>query len=240
MGRNNSSTVALTFICLVLGFMLAINFRTQQDVEISMGVRETQLRSKVIELVNRNQSLEEHLRGVESLLNQYRAKASSGESSEELLKQELLELRMIAGLTDVVGEGVIVTINDSSKDRRQGDDPNLFIVHDEDLLKVVNVLKAAGAEAISINGLRLTALSEISCAGPVILVNQTRLAPPYVIKAIGNKNNLQASLNMRGGIVENLNFWGIEVEVETQAQVMVPSFRGRIEFNYSEQLKEGD
>lgn len=220
--------------------MLAINFRTQQDVELSLGVRETELRSKVIELVNKNQSLEEHIKEVESLLNQYREKASSGESSGELLKKELEELRMVAGLTEVFGEGVIVTINDSSKEGRQGDDPNLFIVHDEDLLKVVNVLKAAGAEAISVNGLRITALSEISCAGPVILINQTRLAPPYVITAIGNKNNLQASLNMRGGIVEKLTFWGIEVDVETHDYVTVPSYRGKVDFKYLQQVKEDE
>ncbi|SES73195.1 DUF881 domain-containing protein [Anaerobranca gottschalkii] len=240
MGNKDKSTVALTLICLVLGFMLAVNFRTQQGVEQHLGVRETELRNKVIELVTKNQSLESQIKELEDLLNQYRSKAAAGESPSELLKQELENLQVLAGLTDVYGEGVIVTVNDSTKERRQYDDPNLFIVHDEDLLKIVNVLKAAGAEAIAINGLRLTAFSEITCAGPVILVNGTRLAPPYVIKAIGNKNTLQASLNMRGGIVENLRFWGIEIDVELSDEIHIPSFKGRVELQYIKTNKGGE
>lgn len=219
--------------------MLAINFRTQQDVEQSLVVRDTELRSKVIELVNKNENLEGHIRELEDLLNQYRSKATSGESSSDLLQQELRKLQTISGLTEVKGEGVVVTVNDSTRDSRN-EDPNLFIVHDEDLLKVVNVLKAAGAEAISVNGLRITALSEITCAGPVILVNQTRLAPPYIIKAIGNTNNLQASLNMRGGIVESLRFWGIEIEVEPQELVTISPYTGRIDFQYIQTEEDGE
>ncbi len=238
MGKKDNSTIALTLICLILGFMLAINFRTQQDVEQTVGVRETELRSKVIELVTQNQNLERHINELEGLLNQYRINAISGDSSAQILTTELEKMKVMAGFTDVTGQGVVVTINDSKKDRNQNEDPNLFIVHDEDLLNVVNVLWAAGAEAISINGHRLVSFSEISCAGPVILVNQTRLAPPYVVNAIGNKNNLVASLNMRGGIVERLKFWGIEVEVEAKDSILIQSYKGKSEFQYISKAKD--
>lgn len=240
MNRKQSSTLALTLICLILGFMMAINFRTQQDVELTTGVRDTELRSKVIELVNKNENLETHISELEKLLNEYRTKSVSGESTAEILTQELDQIRHLAGLTDVKGQGVVVTINDATSESNQYEDPNLFIVHDEDLLNVVNVLKAAGAEAISVNGLRIVAQSEISCAGPVILVNQTRLAPPYVVSAIGDMRNLESSLNMRGGIVEKLRFWGIEIEVDVLEDVFVPSYKGKIDFKFLQPVKEGE
>lgn len=77
-----------------------------------------------------------------------------------------------------------VTVADSGKILEPGVNPNLYLVHDEDILKVVNELRAAGAEAISINGQRLIANSEIICSGPTIRVNRRPLAPPFVIKAL--------------------------------------------------------
>lgn len=240
VNKKYNSALALTLICLVLGFMLAISFRTQKDVEQTTGIRDTELRNKVVELVNKNESLEDHLGELEELLNEYRNKTTSGESTAEILTRELEQVRRAAGLTDVKGEGIIVTINDATSDSNLYEDPNLFIVHDEDLLNVVNVLKAAGAEAISVNGLRMVALSEISCAGPVILVNQTRLAPPYIITAIGNNNDLQSSINMRGGIGEKLRFWGIDIKVEVKDEVLVPSYKGRMDFKYLLPEKDGE
>ena len=91
------------------------------------------------------------------------------------------------------------------------DNTNLYIIHDEDILKVINELRAAGAEAISLNDQRLISTSEIRCAGPTISVNNTRVAAPFVIKAIGNAKSMEDAIKMRGGVAETLSVWGIQV-----------------------------
>lgn len=88
-------------------------------------------------------------------------------------------LRYQAGLCAVEGPGIMVTLNDSKQKVKLGDNQNLYIVHDEDLLRVINELRAAGAEAIAINDQRLVSRSEIRCVGPTVTVNGKMFGPPF-------------------------------------------------------------
>ena len=106
------------------------------------------------------------------------------------------------------------------------------------MLKVINELWAAGAEAISINDQRLVVGSEIRCTGPTISVNSTRHTPPYEIRAIGDPKTLEASLKMRGGVIETLQFWGIQVTVKTQPKVKIASYKGAHKYQFAKPLKE--
>ena len=106
------------------------------------------------------------------------------------------------------------------------------VMHDEDLLKVVNELRAAGAEAVSINGQRMTATSELRCAGPTLSVNNVRSAPPYEIRAIGDIKTLENALKMRGGVAETLKVWGISMDIRTSENVLVPAYKGSTKLKY--------
>lgn len=136
----------------------------------------------------------------------------------------------------LTGPGVEVVITDSAKPLTKGENPNLAIVHNEDLLRVVNELKAAGAEAVSVNDQRLVESSEVTCAGPTILVNQTRLAPPFVIRAIGNAETLFAALGLRGGVVEYLQFYGIQVTITRKLDVLVPMYHGGSAYQFAKPI----
>ena len=133
----------------------------------------------------------------------------------------------------LMGPGVDVTINDSSKPLERGEDPNLSIVHNDDLLRLVNELKSAGAEAVAVNGQRLVDTTEIACAGSTILINRTRVAPPFLVKAIGNPDTMATALTMRGGIVEYLQFYGIQVNIAKQSKVVIPAYTGSTIFKYA-------
>ena len=87
-------------------------------------------------------------------------------------------LKMQAGLTALEGEGVIIEMDDGNRAANTDENPNLYVIHDDDVLRVVNELRAAGAEAVSINGQRLIETSEIRCAGPTLSVNNVRSAAP--------------------------------------------------------------
>ena len=148
------------------------------------------------------------------------------------------DLKVKAGLTALKGPGVLVTVDDSKVQTKPGQNPNLYIIHDDDLLRLLNELKAAGAEALAINQERLLDISEVRCAGPTVSVNNTRFTPPYEIRAIGNPKTLESALRLRGGIVETLKFWGIQVAVKPEQNVVVPAFKGSRHLEYAK-VEEG-
>jgi len=99
-------------------------------------------------------------------------------------------------------------------------------------------LRAAGAEAISVNGQRLTGTSEIRCAGPTLSVNNVRSSAPFEIRAIGDKKSLENSLRMRGGVAETLGVWGIQLDITVSDDVYIPPYRGSIRQNYAHETEE--
>lgn len=143
------------------------------------------------------------------------------------------ELKFLSCTVAVEGEGVIIKIDDSAFENKIGANQNLYVVHDDDILRIINELRAAGAEAISINGQRLTATSEIRCAGPTLSVNNVRSAAPFEIKAIGEKKSLANSITMRGGVAETLKIWGIELNIETADKIIIPAYEKSMHHVYA-------
>jgi len=178
------------------------------------------------ELVN---DLSARLVQVESERDELKLKLHAAEKLSQVDSSELIaDLKFAACLTSLVGEGVIITLHDSDKAAKSGENENAYIIHDDDLLRVVNELRAAGAEALSINGQRLTALSEIRCAGPTLSVNNIRSSAPFEICAIGDKKTLNNAITMRGGIADTLAVWKIKVEVETSDEIVIPPYKGDV------------
>jgi uncharacterized protein YlxW (UPF0749 family) len=219
--------VSIALVCMVLGFMLAVQFRTTQDSKSSVSYQ------RVEELSQRLLQTEKERDGLLDEVN--RLKTTSGQEAQS---QELADLKMGAGVVPVEGQGITITIDDSKTKSKAGENPNLYLIHDDDLLKVINELKAAGAEAISINEQRLIATSEIRCAGPTLSVNNIRSAPPYEIKAIGDAKNLENALKMRGGVVETLQVWGIQINVKPDANVHVPAYKSTFHFQFMKAVAE--
>ena len=148
------------------------------------------------------------------------------------------ELKARAGETEMEGKGIVFTLDDSKQAAKAGENKNLYIIHDDDLLRVVNELRSAGAEAISLNGQRLIGSSEIRCVGPTVLVNERRLAAPFVISAIGNPQTLESSLKLRGGVIENFKFWGIKADIVQSDKVRIPAFKGKRTFEFAKMVTE--
>ena len=97
-------------------------------------------------------------------------------------RKVLNDLKIKVGEVALRGPGVVVTVNDSQVTPKAGENPNLYVIHDDDLLRLLNELRAAGAEALAINKERLLDVSEVRCAGPTVSVNNTRFTPPYEIR----------------------------------------------------------
>jgi uncharacterized protein YlxW (UPF0749 family) len=109
------------------------------------------------------------------------------------------------------------------------------LVHYQDLLMVVNELRTIGAEAISINGVRIISNSTIRCVGPSILIDDTKYPPPYTIKAIGNPDNLVNGLKMKGGIYDTYVIQGYQFDLTKKKKLELPMYKKSIEFKYAKE-----
>lgn len=130
---------------------------------------------------------------------------------EEILQKKKLE----AGYVDLIGMGVQVELRDSEKELKEGQDPNDLLIHDQDVLMLINDLKVAGAEAISVNGQRVLATTEIKCTGATIMINDITFGQPFIIKAIGEPVELEAAIlapSTYGSILRDLYHLQIKVE----------------------------
>ena len=143
---------------------------------------------------------------------------------------------MLLCQTDVTGEGIIITLKDGTTNNSDILSSSLMatdvIVHNSDLLQVVNDLKNAGAEAISINGERIVQTSSITCEGIIIKINNKKLGSPYVIKAIGSAATLETSLNIPGGYLERMKDDGVIVDVKKSEGLTVKKYEGIITTKY--------
>ena len=221
--------VLIAIVFMVLGFMLSVQYKvTVQQRTIRMD--------RVEDLSERLKAMETENKHLLQEINELRKKGADRAKDHG---QERLQL--LAGTTAVEGAGIEVVLDDSAIPKKANENPNLYIIHDEDLLRVLNELRAAGAEAISLNDQRIVAMSEVRCAGPTVSVNNIRSAPPYVIKAIGAPKTLTSALRLRGGVVETFEFWGIQVKIKSQAKVQIPALKAPRNFEYAKSVetKEG-
>ncbi len=159
-------------------------------------------------------------------------------SKNKSLKEEVDELKYRAGLTAVQGKGVVIHIEDSKIPVKAGENQNLYLIHDDDILRVLNELRAAGAEAISINNQRVVAMTEVRCTGPTIMINSVHVAPPYVVEAIGDPDTLKSALELRGGVVDTLEHWSIGVDIVKSNNITIPPYKGNVKNVYGKAVAE--
>lgn len=151
------------------------------------------------------------------------------------LSAQIKSLQVQACLTPMTGSGISIVLSDNPQAASAGGDPSLplpGLVHDYDVLQVVNELRAAKADAIAVHGaggapIRITGTTPIRCVGPVIFINWNAVAAPFTIEAVGNAKTLQSAIEMPGGIVENLRTQGaVGVKITTGNALTVPPADG--------------
>jgi len=166
----------------------------------------------------------------------------TGEISSEQIKTELDAAKYAAGFLAVEGPGVSVTLGDSSQSG--GAFVERGLVHDYDLLYLINELRAAGAEAISIRSgrieERLTGLSFVRCTGPTVVVNNTRLTAPFTISAIGDPDIILQALEMPSGIVEQLRAYGLDITLEKEELIEIPAYDLPVRYRFLDTNENGE
>ena len=225
--------IPITLFCMFIGFFTTQAIKVQAAAPTgNSDNRNEVLISLITNLESETAAQEARLTNLRQQIEQVISQSATGENQLSALQAELSNLQILAGMTPLVGPGIIISLDDYAAGlaASPNEDPNRFIIHYDKLLNIVNDLRAANAEAISINGQRIIASSEIRCVGNVILVNTTRLAPPFLISAIGDPTTLEKTINSSVSY-ETLRVTGFPVSYQIFADtaptlVTIPAYTG--------------
>lgn len=235
--RIKSWQAGIGFVAMVLGMLLVFQLRTESNIRKSLPTRNV---NTLADLFQRQAMNLKRMEDEISILNR--------QLREYDRDEEITRLRMASGIQAVRGRGIEITLGDAKRKLKQYEDPNFFIVHYDQLDLLVNELWAAGAEAIAIGSgderdyrgfQRIVTTTGFSCAGTTILVDTKRLAPPYIIRAIGNPKSLKSALSMPGGFVETqiLSF-ELELAIEEKDDMYIPPYKGSLVYHYARPIEE--
>lgn len=208
---NKNSAIVYTTIgimSMILVYVMFIQFRivNENDTEEIQFMRETELREMLATYKTNHEEAEKEIEETQSKIDEYKQNEKDEETTVALLETELNDAKMKLGLTDVYGEGITITMEDTED----------YNVSYTSLLTLVNELAYAGAEAISINDERIISRSDIVNPGSFMQVNGTRVASPYTIKAIGDTKKLQSAISIKNGFIDtNNSLYKIYVETGT-------------------------
>lgn len=232
--KKNSGLIVLGILALFIGLILSIQLRTTAGGDQGGLVPLVKLRGYEAELKmvkDEKEIVVQELMELEDRLN-----AIEGEKAEEDefingLVSDLEKYKMSTGVLDVHGPGILVTIKDPIVTDEYEQDFSVIMYNYDLLLSLVNKLKEAGAEAISINEQRIMATTEVSMAGSNVNINGTPTAPPYYVKAIGNPDTLHDSINIRSGIVDTMKIkYNLIVSTEKKEDLVITRHTGTIKF----------
>lgn len=234
----------LALVSIISGILLMSLIQTNQGNRSEATERPN---ADLIEIINRVEEetlfLEERLSDRRDKIDQIRELQVHGLDHLSDLKGELAWLRKKTGLTEVTGPGITIILDDNEEMAaiaKAADpltfDPGGFIIHDKDLLYLVNDLRIGQAEAISINNQRIISHTDIRCVGTVILVNSTRLAPPYEISAIGDPEKLIYQVS-NGQTFPWLKGRGFPVKITEKSSLKLPTYKGSFLTNHLQNVK---
>ena len=229
---NVTMSISIFIVCIILVAISFIQFKTVeqvQETDIEM-MREEELREQISTWKSKWEEANEKLEDTNNKINEYNQKLDSNEEASELLDEELRKSQLILGTTDVIGDGVVVTLTDTI------DNP----IKADDLVNLINELRFAGAEAISINGVRIMNMTDIADIDSYIIIKPSqRLVSPYVVKAIGNQTYLVSNLCLKNsGFVDKYNNSGKSVKLEKQRNIKIPKYSGNIDIKYMKEVTD--
>jgi uncharacterized protein YlxW (UPF0749 family) len=231
--------VTLGVALLALGFLIAAQLASEGP-----RVRyTTQERTPLVETANELQSQQDDLKAqILDLRTQVTKVETEGTGSADLVRQlnaQLADARTAAGLIALTGTGIVIQLEDSKAPVPPDGSESDYLVGSRDIRTVVEELWGAGAEAIAVNGERITTTSAIIDVGTSLLVNSAYLAPPYQVTALGAPG-IYDRLSKAPGFVDFLRArgegYGIQVSLATPDSVDMPAFVGTVTLRYSRPL----
>lgn len=227
-------------ICLVVGFSIIIQARVTNGQQLFVSPKAiTDYKTAIQSEKEDKERIGQLITETEKKLQEYQALANGKDSD---LKDKLLDendyYRLISGYTAVRGEGVVIIVDDGTRALYEGEDPNTVLVHDMDILTIINELNRSGAEALAVNGQRIVNDTSIACSGYTIRINDQFFARPFEIKAIGDSKRMAASLIGPEGYGTLLQDYGVIFKMSIREDILIPKYSEALSKKYMTKAKE--
>ena len=222
-------------VCLIMAFLVTLQIKSvmyNHATATEESLRIDDLMKQLNDARIKNEKLSELNVSLRLDIQSFKDEAAENSDFSKTILAQLERAEIMAGMGEVEGDGLIITVKDSAYENTI-DDPNNYIIHDTDLLTIINELCDAGAEAIALNNERIISTTEIRCAGATVSVNNNRYAQPFTIKAIGDPGNLENAILMRGGVYDTLTAWGIELEINKATDIKIPAYNGILNYKHA-------
>ena len=225
--KKNRITIIVT-ICImsiILACVIFAQFKVVNEVDIAQieYMSEQELKQSLIEWKEKYQAIEEKIKDTNKKIVEYEKKSQSNNEARELVKKELAEAKQLFGITDIQGEGIVITLTDTSE----------RIYNHKDLLELVNELREAGAEAISINNQRITNLSDIvDISSRYIRINSKKVSSPYEVKVIGDKTYLKSAITIKNGYVDLKQKDEYKISIQEKENIKINKYSKEVVLKY--------
>lgn len=240
--KKHLSTYYFFLITVFVGYLLAVQILTA--IPSSQGIVTI---PKILEMKNDIDNTKKENLKLASSINEARLKLEEYEEGVSKtgnvfgnMEEELELARNYANYTELEGPGIIISMNDSLAEVGENENPDWFLIHDGDILEIINELRAAGAEAISINDERVTASSNIRCGGPTINIDGKRHAVPFIIKAIGDPQKLEASATAPAGYIYLMEAFDIRINIQKVDKLTINAYDVKYKLNYQKKTEGGE
>ncbi|MDD9350425.1 MULTISPECIES: DUF881 domain-containing protein [unclassified Mumia] len=186
----------------------------------------------------RRESVAAQQQVVDDLSTQIETLAEDVENREvTTARQEVKALRGPAGFTEVSGPGLRVSLEDAPREVDEpGLDPNLLVVHQQDIQAFVNALWEGGASAVTLQGQRLISTTGIKCVGNTVILNGVPYSPPYVIEAVGDVGDLYSGLDLSGAVEVYRDYadrYQLGLSITTKAEIVAPAYAGTVDLQHA-------
>ena len=217
---------------MTVGICVQVKTVTTWDTgPVAQSMTENKLRDNVLKAKEKYENeyklLEQSMKDLENLRNV----AAKDNTDAQNMEKQISDANILLGLTEITGKGIIIELNDANDSEHTGN-LNDYLVHDLDLVEVVNELFNAGAEAVSINDQRIVFSTAINCSGNIVKVNDEKIGVPFKIKAIGLPEKLYGALDRPGGYLELMKDDGVQVKMEKSDEITVPKYEGVYKTEY--------
>ncbi|MEU5810517.1 DUF881 domain-containing protein [Streptomyces sp. NPDC047718] len=220
--RVSRAQLIVALLLFVLGLGLAIQVRSNSDSSALRGARQEDLVRILDELDGRTKRLEDEKQQLEDQRKELESSSNQAEEARRQTVEKERQLGILAGTVAAQGPGITLKITDPKGQ-----------VESDQLLDALQELRAAGAEAIQINGVRVVAGSYFSDEGGHIAIDGKKITQPYEFKVIGKPQDLEPALNIPGGVVQTLEKEQATVAVTRSAKIIVDALRAAKQPDYA-------
>ena len=224
---------------LVMAICIQINTIKSATETVGTTLKDNSgLRDELLSCQGKYEGLYKELEDKEKQLEQVRLSAATKNQNDTENEMEIKNNQTLLGLTEVSGQGFIIQL-DENREINSEEVLNIsdYLVHEEDLLYIINELFNSGADAISINDQRIVSTTSVLCDGNIIRINGKMVGVPITIKAIGFSKRMEFALTRPGGYLQMMADGGVKVTVQTSDEVTIPKYEGIYNYEY---LTRGD